>query len=232
MRPERSGTPRPESIRPSGEGLRRERHGHADHRRGPRSGLAPERLPEAVVPHPGARRREPGLDAGRNGGPRRRGETASREDPAPPPPEEKDAARQQKDEAPRPRERPGSPFPKRNGSDFLRHGEGREARRGIALQEIEDLVASRIEARRERGPGHGGLRRNRRRERRVSAPGLQGREVREPPPRQHLLDDMGVHAVEPEDDDAGPEPARRPNRAPPAREDGRSCEELHAKRLV
>ena len=203
MRPETSGTPRPESMLSVGKVLRRKRHGHSDHGRGTRGGLGPEDGPAAVVLDPRPHRRQPGArreERRRTGAEAEQNENRAGEAAAAGEEEERG---QQEQRQPGGREDRGVLLPEEEGHAlFLRHGERRDPVGGIPFEEVEDLVAARIEARRERRPGHGRLRRDRRRQRRVSAPLPEGRERRKLTGRQHLLDQHRVHAVEAQDDDA------------------------------
>jgi len=186
------------------EGLRRERHGHPHHGRGPRGRHAPEGFAAPVVAHGRADGRHPGAHGGKRAGGRGRAEDDEDDERRPAASQEKEKRRQQEE---RERRRRGDlRVPAAEEKRLLRlfgDRERRDAVGRIALQEVEDLVAARIETRGERGPGDRRLRGNGGRERRVAAALAERRQVRQPPRRHHLLDDVRVHAVEAEDDDAG-----------------------------
>ena len=203
MRPERSGHAEAREHPTVREGLGREGDGHPDDRRRARAGLGPEHGAAAVV-------RTQGRVAGSQARAARNAPTpaatpsTARTAPAAPPAPGKQQERRERGTAPAApaANAAGLLLPKRNGTGLLlRHREGRNPVGGIALQEVEDLVSAGVEAGRERRPRHRRLRRDGRRQRRVAAPGLERREVGKLSPRQHLLDDGRIHAVEAEDDD-------------------------------
>ena len=217
MRPERSGTPSPESMRPSAKGLRRKRHRHADHRRGARAGLGPEDGPPAVVAAP--RGASPGSQD-RDGERTLRRRRAGRQDRqdgrrrAPAAAQEQERGKQEdRGGRPPPRDRRGLLSEEKRDRGLLRHREGRDP-------VGRDRASG---SRRSRGrPGRGPSRTSPRR--RVSARGSSASAASSPPrlrssaevrqlsPAQHLLDDLRVHAVESEDHDRGRAP--RPRAAP------------------
>ena len=204
MRPETSGTPRPESMRPSGKasggnvtGIRITVAGRAagsDQKTGPRRLFCTAR----------PRRRQPRANREETRPCRRRGRARTRIAPATRRRRAKRKSAGSRNSANRGgREDRGVLLPEEERHALLlRHGEGRDPVGGIAFEEVEDLVAARIEPRRERRPGDGRLRRDRGRQRRVSAALPEGRERRKLARRQHLLDERRVHAVEAQDDDA------------------------------
>ena len=71
---------------------------------------------------------------------------------------------------------------------------------GVALEEVEDAVPPRVQAGREGGPGDRRLRRDGRPQRREAPLRPQLREVRQLPLVHPLLGELGVRAVEAEDD--------------------------------
>ena len=213
IRPERSGTPRPESIRPCVERLGRKRHRHPDDGGRTRPRLGPENRTPPVVANPGTGRGQP--RAGGEEGACGHAEGQDHENPADqaPAPEEDQRRRAEEKDRDRGEDRRSPGAEEKRNLELLRHREGRDAIGGIALEEVEDLVAARVEARREGRPGDRRLRGHGREQRRIGAPGLQRGEIRQLPPRQHLLDDVRVDAVEAEDHDpAGKRRGRRRDR--------------------
>ena len=200
-----------------GERVRRKGHRHAHDGRRTRAGFGPEHGTAAVVPDPRARLRDPG--AHRAVRPDAGGDAEQREH------ERRDAAslreqndRGQQEDRRRRRGRRGrvsAPEEERRRG-LLRDRERRDAVGRIALQEVEDLRPARVEPGRERRPRDRRLGRDGRGQRRVPSARLQLREIREAAVRQHLLDDGGIDAVEPEDHDAAGRGAagapRRPTR--------------------
>ena len=88
----------------------------------------------------------------------------------------------------------------------------RRHRLRVAMDEVEDAVAARVEAGDEGGPGHRALRRDRRAERREAARGGQLREIRQPAAVDQVRVRLVVEAVEAEHDHGLP-PARLPTAA-------------------
>jgi hypothetical protein len=83
---------------------------------------------------------------------------------------------------------------------LLGRGEGGPVDLGVPLEEVEDAVPPRVEAGREGGPGDRRLRRDGRPQRREAPLSPQLREVRQLPLVHPLLGELGVGAVEAEDD--------------------------------
>ena len=216
MRPERSGTPSPESMRPSAKGSGGKVTGMRMTVAGRAASSVQKTGPRRLFSHGGPRRREARREP--RGTPRAAAPSRAR------PPERLRRARRRRSEqesagagrSPRPTaaRTAGVFFPRRNGTArLLRDREGRDPVGGIPLQEVEDLVAAR-----DRGPSRTSPRT------RGSAPGPCGvsgeypprrrssAEVRQLSPGQHLLDDLRVHAVEARGSRRDPE--RWPRAAP------------------
>src|SRR5262249_19147510 len=113
-------------------------------------------------------------------------------------------ARRSEDDQSRAAENPGSgAAQEKRRRRLFGDRESRDEVGRVTLQEVEDLVPSRIEAGREGGPGDGRLRGNGRKEGRVSAASLERGQTGQASGGEHLLDHRRIHSVEAQDDDPG-----------------------------